>query len=480
MDLFSRPMLSTLRRVIVAAGMTVSCAAFSANHALILWVGDYGDPQNNLPGLDIDARNAREIARLLEVPAGNVRELANAAVTRESVVRALTDLERRMADGDRAFIYFSGHGYQLTGEGGARCTEALVLRGSTPSAELDLFKDHELEGALERLGRRAGQVLVMNDSCFSGGAATRSLGASRGSAVPKFLAAPARGVSVPPGDLQCGQAVNKMMRSMGTIERSGRGPQVLYIAASRDNEVSWATPRGSLATNAWLQCLSDRSADTDRSGIINGQELQACAQGIIDRERLGRQTITLVGNAALPLVSVVTAAPVQGAATERVDAARALVDLQQAASRDYRIRLETSTPNLRINLDPLDFSVTTDVPGYLYVLQVGSDGTTFNLLFPNKHDGDHRVGAGQHRLPRPHWRIRAGGPVGTSHLLAIVSPVPRDFTRGMNTASGFGTAPAVSGATRTLFVEATGASAAPGAGRGSYGASNVLAIRETP
>jgi hypothetical protein len=116
----------------------------------------------------------------------------------------------------------------------------------------------------------------------------------------------------------------------------------------------------------------------------------------------------------------------------------------------------------------------------LNVLQVGSDGSTFNLLFPNRLDREHRVAAGSHRLPRPQWRIKAGGPAGTSHLLAIVSPFPRDFTRGMDISSGFGSAPAVSGATRTLFVEATGAGSASGAGRAVYGASNVLPIREIP
>lgn len=510
MNGFRRTVLSSLRRALMVAGLSISFGASAANHALILWVGDYGNPRDNLPGVDIDARNAREIARLLEVPSNNIRELANAAVTRNSVIAALSDLERRMSDGDRVFVYFSGHGFQVTGEGGARCTEALVLRSSSPAEPVELFKDHEFEDALRRLGSRASQVLVMNDSCFSGGAATRSMGAPQPSLVPKFLASPVRGASAPPAGYQCGDAVNKMMRSMSPIEQSGRGPQVLYIAASRDNELSFATPRGSLATNAWLQCLSDRSTDADRSGMINGLELQACAQGIIDRGRVARQTITLVGNGSLPLASIVSAAPIQvaapnqssapnqggapphvtaptpvnaptqGGATDRIDAARALVDLQQAASRDYRIRLETGKPTMRIGADLLDFSVTTDVPGYLYVLQVGSDGSTFNLLFPNKYDRDHRVAAGTHRLPRPQWRIRAGGPAGTSHLLAIVSPVPRDFTRGMDTSSGFGSTPAVSGASRTLFVEATGGQSGSGGGGGTYGASNVLAIRETP
>lgn len=463
--------------LLLVLGLSATGAVQAANHALILWIGDYGRPAANLPGVDIDARSARQIAALLNVPAQNIRELANAALTRQSLVAELASLQQRMADGDRVFIYFSGHGYQMAGERGAACTEALVLRDAAPSLEPDFFKDFEFEDTLSRIAGRASQVVVMNDSCFSGGAVTRGVATkSFGSAVPKLLPAGIGSSRPAPEGYQCGQAVNKMTRSMSGIEQSGRGPQVLYIAASSDIEVAYATPSGSVATNAWLHCLSDRNTDTDRSGIISGRELQVCAQRYATERGPRPQTITLSGNAELPLVAVVSNTTAPSLAAEPVDAARALADLRQAASRDYRVTLETSTPSLRIGVDRLDFSVTTNLSGYLYILQVGSDGKTFNALFPNEYDKDNRVAAGRHVFPRPDWRVRAGGPAGNSYLLAIVSPQPRDFTRGMASGGGFASAPAVTAATRTLFVEATGSS-----GRsGSYGASNVLAIRETP
>ena len=469
-----------LRAVAVAGLLTMLGAAQAANHALILWIGDYGRADMDLPGIQTDAARAREIALLMGVPAHQIREVANRALTRQTLAAELDAMWRRIGEGDRVFVYYSGHGHQVSGIGGARCTEALVVQGP------ELYADFELQDALVRLGRKASQVVVMNDSCFSGGAATRSLRPARAaSAVPKFFPVSVGGASAVAAGYQCGEAVNKMSRSLEVVAAPDRGPQVLYLAAASDTEVAWATPDGSAATLAWRHCLAEAASDTDRSGAINGRELLACAQRYIDTRTEVRQTLTFQGNPLLPLAQVVatdagapasSSTSAQPSPTETVDAAQALIDLREAASRDYRVRLDTASSSLRIRNDFLDFSVTTDRPGYLYVLQVGSDGRTFNLVFPNRLDNNHYVQAGTHRLPRDHWRVRAGGPVGTSYLMAVIAPVPKDFTRGMDASAAFATAPATRSATRTLFVEATGASG----GGGSYGASNIVAIQETP
>jgi hypothetical protein len=466
-----------LRALLGAALLTLAAgAAQAANHALILWIGDYGRADLDLPGVDVDARHAGEIAQLMGVPAQNLREVSNRALTRQNLAAELDALWRRIGDGDRVFVYYSGHGHQISGLGGARCTEALVVQGP------ELYGDFELQDALVRLGRKASQVVVMNDSCFSGGAATRSLRPARaGAAVPKYFPLAVGGTTAVTAGYQCGEAVNKMARSLEVVAAPDRGPQVLYLAASSDTEVAWATPEGSAATLAWRHCLAEAASDTDRSGAINGRELQACAQRYIDTRTDVRQTLSVQGNALLPLVYVAaaqagsTGSPAP-AASEPVDAAQALIDLREAASRDHRVRLDVSTSSLRIRQDFLDFSVTTERAGYLYVLQVGSDGRTFNLIFPNRLDSNHYVQAGTHRLPRDQWRVRAGGPTGTSYLMAVIAPTPKDFTRGMDAGAAFASAPATRSATRTLYVEATGAAG----GGGTYGASNIVAIQETP
>ena len=63
-----------------------------------------------------------------------------------------------------------------------------------------------------------------------------------------------------------------------------------------------------------------------------------------------------------------------------------LRDLAAGADRSLKVDLTLARNSLRIGRDFLDFSVSTARDGYLYILQVGSDGKTFNLLFPNNLD----------------------------------------------------------------------------------------------
>jgi hypothetical protein len=226
MSFFSLAHLVTarcLRAVLSVALLTLAATTTqAANHALILWIGDYGRADMDLPGIDIDARHAREIAQMMGVPSQNMREVSNRALTRQTLAAELDGLWRRIGDGDRVFVYYSGHGYQSSGVGGARCTEALVVQGP------ELFGDAELQDALVRLGRKASQVVVMNDSCFSGGAATRSLRPARvGVAVPKYFPLSVGGATSVSAGYQCGQAVNKMSRSLEVVAAPDRGPQVL-------------------------------------------------------------------------------------------------------------------------------------------------------------------------------------------------------------------------------------------------------------
>jgi hypothetical protein len=83
---------------------------------------------------------------------------------------------------------------------------------------------------------------------------------------------------------------------------------------------------------------------------------------------------------------------------------------------------------------------------------VGSDGKSFDMLFPNGLDSNNAVSAGQSlRLPRPNWMVKANGPAGKNHLLAIVSDAPRDFSKiGMRPAGPFSIIPVSKIASRDI------------------------------
>lgn len=264
---------------LAAATLGATAPAWAENHGLIMWIGDYGNPRANLPGIDLDAANARKIAEAMGVPSRNITEVSNAQLTGENMAKALVGLHQRIKEGDKVFIYYSGHGGQIQGrDTTARCTEGLVARDG-------LFLDADMQKILTALGNKAGQVVMMNDSCFSGGAATRTIVAPDPDMAPKFLPADIKTNTAVTSGYSCGDPTNttKMARSLSAMAKDARGPQVLYIAASNDTQVSFATSKGSLGTLAWAACMGAAQADSDRSGRINGEELRACAQSLIDR-----------------------------------------------------------------------------------------------------------------------------------------------------------------------------------------------------
>jgi hypothetical protein len=357
--------------------------------------------------------------------------------------------------GDKVFIYYSGHGTQEAVPGSTACTEGLVAH------DMSTVTDSTFSQALRGIAAKAGQVVVFNDSCFSGGAFSETKSLNLGSGLrPKLWK------SAPDANYTCGQAINaKMTRNLSVLKESGG--RFVYIAAASDREVAFATSQGSSATQAWLGCLTG-GTDRDRSGMLNAGEIQRCAQ----TQLAGRfnQTITLIGDASLPL-SFVDSAPsgTHAASAAPVNAANTLQDIRQGASEQIVVSLTSANSRMRINQDRLALTVNANKSGYLYLLHVGSDGKTFDLLFPNDNDRNNQVSAGVTSLPRAGWAVGASGPAGTSYVMAVLADTPRDFTKGMKKAGPFAQANATAGATKNLYPESAG---------GNYGASTVVAIEE--
>ena len=139
------------------------------------------------------------------------------------------------------------------------------------------------------------------------------------------------------------------------------------------------------------------------------------------------------------------------------------------AQRDTRRKVSVSMPRdtLRINQDMFTMTVTSSHAGFVYVLLLGSDETSFYMLFPNALDQTNRIEANTPmKLPRPHWGVNAAGPPGTDQLLVIVTETARDLSvlpsALTSTENPFTLTPADIGGRRQLvdFVIGTGVSGA--------------------
>jgi hypothetical protein len=454
--------------------------AAAENHALIMWIGEYADPRANLPGIELDAKRAHDIAIAMGVPEKNIVVGKNRELTWKGMAAAINGLTQRIKPGDKVFVYYSGHGADSDNTGpGKKCSEGMVAQ------DIKLYFDRDLENDLSRLGAKASQVVMMNDSCFSGGAANTDQSKDLSIYVPKSLpatvkvAAGAKPASAADASARaCGDAVNKNFLSKDLEVIQTKGARLLYIAASADNEVSYATAQGSVATQAWAACIADPATDTDHSGLVSGEELRACAQSRIDHGPLKQhQTITLRGTSTLAVSFVEPSAGGSAARAAPVDGAKVLEDIRAGSDASYAVKLAARSSTLHIAQDFYDLTVETNRAGYLYLIQIGTDGKRFTLLFPNKIDNDNHIAVGSLALPRTAWKLRSAGPAGTDHLLALISATPRDFSQGMNTTGTFASAATTNQGAKDLVVVATGANAG---GNGRYGASEVVHVQEAP
>jgi hypothetical protein len=99
--------------------------------------------------------------------------------------------------------------------------------------------------------------------------------------------------------------------------------------------------------------------------------------------------------------------------------------------RNTRRTLAVTVPrkSLKIGADSFEMTLTSKRDGYVYVLLLGSDQTSFYLLFPNGLDKVNMIKANRPmQLPRPNWEVKAGGPPGTDHVLVTVTDTPRDLS----------------------------------------------------
>ena len=130
-------------------------------HALIIGIGAYavaGVPA--LRGVVHDVASARRMARAMAVPDGQVTVLRDHEATGTRIVAEIEALQSRIAEGDRVFVYFSGHGtrwYEETnskhGVAGA-CNEGLL------AADGQVLTSTTLGEALAPLAHRADKLLV--------------------------------------------------------------------------------------------------------------------------------------------------------------------------------------------------------------------------------------------------------------------------------------------------------------------------------
>ena len=443
--------VSTLRSGREAGGNSTltlgvrSLPARANRHALIIGVGRYADPAvPPLPGVRIDRQSATQMAHAMQVPDSNIRYLQDEQATGNSIRQALRDLTARVQDGDRVFIHYSGHGTRFNDPAAGGCVEALLAHDGGQSGTIT---NREMADLLKTITNKTDKLFVMYDACHSGGLAQAATAArtrglrndnDEGLIRPKFSSITE----------ECGRPINIKTRNL-LVEASAKGalPQdIIHVSAARDNEISFDDElKGGLATQFMRDCMLRDAKDLDNSGAISMEEIRQCAQAKINKRMANDanfkpHNLVLNGNAAFvpawfsqpsatPYVAVAAATAAAAAVpAPPLGGEQALRQMFDQRDAKRQVRVAITRDRLKVGHDTLDFAVQSDRAGFVYVAMVGSDNKSVYMLFPNELDGNNRIEAGQQLLlPRPNWRVKAGGPPGIDNILVMVTDGPRDL-----------------------------------------------------
>ncbi len=283
--------------------------AVEGRHALIIGISHYASNvgADTLEGVPYDMKSARQMATAMGVDDKAIIELRDEQATKRNIEAQLAKLSRRVQQGDRVFVYFSGHGTRMATGGG--CEEGLL------SFDGDMINEQEFAKYTGPMSQRAEKMITMVDSCFSGGVLATTRALSSPAMRPKFISKANQDACSTQG------SNNLVTRSLlSELGRFGiKSENFVQIAAAKRDEVSWDEPgRGGMATQAISRCLLGEASDLNRSGAVSLDEVRACAQKIMDQRMapsrsrgLLPSTIQVSGNRNLVVTpSAPPAAPV--------------------------------------------------------------------------------------------------------------------------------------------------------------------------
>jgi Caspase domain/TonB C terminal len=140
---------------------TVNKGQSASYYALVVGINQYKSP---LPNLKTAVNDAQTIARVLSQSYGfQVKLLMNSNATRSNILNAMSEYRRSLRESDSLLIYYAGHGYLdreadkaywLPADAEAQTTSNWIIAD-------ELTTDIRVQPARH--------VLIVSDSCYSGG-----------------------------------------------------------------------------------------------------------------------------------------------------------------------------------------------------------------------------------------------------------------------------------------------------------------------
>jgi hypothetical protein len=397
--------------LVTAAALAAAgpAAPWAASRALLIGVGKYELPNNDLPGVDLDIDNMKKVAQIMGFAPQDTKVLFDEQATYAGVKTALaTWLREGINPPDRVLIYFSGHGTRVPDprpDSANGVDDALVLHDVKPAriggrASLkNVLIGNEFGAALAAIPSK--NILVLVDACHSG-TATRSLrlgnlslGVDTG-AIKHF--------SYP------GEPIVVKTR---TLKKPADEENYAAVSAAKDDEFAIATSHGGLFTLGVVDAISSASRDGKRPTVA---ELRSTVAAYIEShtDEQSRHHPVADGNPALirGALNIISVRDGHGPTWRALEALVTLGD-----------PLTISTP---LNDVAIGQEMTFDAPlpksGFLNVVAIDADDRA-TVLFPNKYAPSNDVAAGAFRFPTEsmNFALRASDPAGPTLVVAFLT-----------------------------------------------------------
>jgi metacaspase-1 len=410
---------------VVLLGLTIQVVpALAENRALIIGIGSGYNSQNKLPGPEPDVKMAQYISQQIGIPANKTKIIVNEQATHDGIVNGFRWVQEGVRDGGKAFIYYSGHGYQIEDKGGDAddegCDEVLV------PVDMKWVVDKEIKQLLK--GMDKAEVILMADSCFSG---TIHKGLHKGGQAKVFKSnAPAP---------VCAQPTNtkgvKHHRSLGVdAETVKASEKLIVLSATTKHELAQASDRGSFFTLSVYETLKSKGVKTSFREVMDVARDQVRDRS--EQVNVPKHTPQLDGNpdyfdwsfdfsGAVGTGSAVAPQTVESTNNNQ-EMFNWLVNNSQ-----FAVSIEADKKAIKLE-EKIGLELYSSRNGYVNILDCGPDGE-ITVLFPNQYKSNNAIQAEKRlKIPEDIGGFRVTGKLlGKSQTLVLVTSEPLNlYTEG--------------------------------------------------
>ena len=395
--------------LLLGAALIPSSPAIAASKALLIGIGKYTLPNNDLPGIDLDIDNMKKVSEIIGFKPGDIKVLFDEDATYANVTATLAGWARDgVGPNDRVLIYFSGHGTRVpdpdaSNPGGV--DDALVMHDvhtghvNGRSTLKNVLIGHEFGAALAAIPSK--NVLVLIDACHSGSATrtlklgNRSLGERAGTV--KFFNYP--GAPDP-------QKTRGLKKPLG-------GENYAAISAARDDEYAIATSHGGLFTLGVIDSIDTASRAGQHPTV---EQLRTSVAAYIEKHTDEQSRHHPVADGSQRLIrGELNIIPLRGGQGPTWTALSAL------ATQGQSLEITSAATEVKVG-DQIALDVVLPKAGFLNVVSVDSEDRA-TVLYPNKYATANDVPVGHFHFPTESmdFVLHASEPLGPTHVVAFLT-----------------------------------------------------------